>query len=126
MSAAVALYGEVELLRSNSGGAASAFTADERDPVIAGHYPGFPVLPGVYLVEAVDRTVRHWAEPTTQVELTAMDRCRFHQPVYPGDRVFVEAAITETEDGLVAKGSLATNRGKIADIRLRYRKEHAK
>ncbi|MFJ9178079.1 3-hydroxyacyl-ACP dehydratase FabZ family protein [Streptomyces sp. NPDC102360] len=125
MSAATPL-GALELIRTGPGGAATVFDAPLDDPVVAGHYPGFPVLPGVYLIETVDRTVRQWAEDRTAedrtaVELTAMDRCRFHHPVYPGDRVFADVTIDQDADGLLCKAALGTNRGKVADIRLRYR-----
>lgn len=91
------------------------------------------MLPGVFLIEAADLTVRHWvndnpvAEPsgegahTGEVELVAMDRCRFHRPVFPGDRVLADVVVTDNAAGLLFKAVIATNRGKVADIRLRYR-----
>jgi 3-hydroxyacyl-[acyl-carrier-protein] dehydratase len=125
--------GDLELIRTGPTGAVTAFDAPEDDPVMDGHYPGFPVLPGVFLIEAADRTVRQWAkdnpvaEPSGEaadageVELVAMDRCRFHRPVFPGDRVLADVAVTDNAAGLLFKAAIATNRGKVADIRLRYR-----
>jgi 3-hydroxyacyl-[acyl-carrier-protein] dehydratase len=125
--------GDLELIRTGPTGALGAFDAPKDGPVMAGHYPGFPVLPGVFLIEAADRTVRQWAkdnpvaEPsgegahTGEVELVAMDRCRFHRPVFPGDRVLADVAVTDNAAGLLFKAAIATNRGKVADIRLRYR-----
>jgi 3-hydroxyacyl-[acyl-carrier-protein] dehydratase len=121
MTRATALPAEVEPLRRDASSAATAFDVAEDDPTIAGHYPGFPVLPGVYLIDALDSTVRHWAGPGADIEMTAMDRCRFHRPVFPGDRLFVEAAVSDTAEGLMVKGAIVSNRGKVADIRLRYR-----
>ncbi|MGV9319643.1 3-hydroxyacyl-ACP dehydratase FabZ family protein [Streptomyces sp. NPDC003660] len=132
MSAASPL-GDLELIRTGPKGALGAFDAPQDGPVMAGHYPGFPVLPGVFLIEAADRTVRQWAggdsvdgppgdlAHTGEVELVAMDRCRFHRPVFPGDRVLADVAVVDNAAGLLFKAAIATNRGKVADIRLRYR-----
>ncbi|MET8028135.1 hypothetical protein [Streptomyces avermitilis] len=157
MSAATPL-GDLELIRTGPSGAVTAFDAPVDGPVIAGHYPGFPVLPGVFLIEAADRTVRQWAKDNrraqdggadsgggadsavdssvdsaadsgthsgtaggTELELAAMDRCRFHRPVYPGDRVLADVSVVDNAAGLLFKAAVATNRGKVADIRLRYR-----
>lgn len=132
MSAATPL-GDIELIRTGPTGAVTAFDAPVDDPVMAGHYPGFPVLPGVFLIEAADRTVRQWAKDNSvaepcgeasdagEVELVAMDRCRFHRPVFPGDRVLADVTVTDNAAGLLFKAALATSRGKVADIRLRYR-----
>jgi len=129
MSAATPL-GELELIRSGPAGAVTAFDAPEDGPVVDGHYPGFPVLPGVFLIEAADRTVRQWAHGNVpardgaeggEVDLVAMDRCRFHRPVFPGDRVLADLSVTDNAAGLLFKAVVATNRGKVADIRLRYR-----
>ncbi|MFP3989085.1 hypothetical protein U9R90_16615 [Streptomyces sp. E11-3] len=121
MSAASPLAG-LERMRSGPDGTVVAFTAPGRDDrVIAGHYPGFPVLPGVYLIEAVDRSVRQWADDAP-VELSAMDRCRFHSPVFPGDRITADITVRQDAEGLLCDASVSTDRGRSADIRLRYRK----
>ncbi|MFE6871581.1 hypothetical protein ACFVFS_34150 [Kitasatospora sp. NPDC057692] len=125
MSAASPL-GDLELIRTGPTGALSAFDAPEDGPVMAGHYPGFPVLPGVFLIEAAHRTVRRWAEDNAagasgELELVAMDRCRFHRPVFPGDRVLADVTVAGGPTELLCKAAVATDRGKVADIRLRYR-----
>jgi len=129
VSAATPL-GDLEVIRTGPQGAVTAFDAPVDDPVVAGHYPGFPVLPGVFLIEAADRTVRQWAHGNVpardgaeggEVDLVAMDRCRFHRPVFPGDRVLADVTVTDNAAGLLFRAAVATNRGKVADIRLRYR-----
>ncbi|MEE6259663.1 3-hydroxyacyl-ACP dehydratase FabZ family protein [Plantactinospora sonchi] len=97
---------------------------DPADPVFAGHYPGFPVLPGVYLIEFADQTLRGWLDADGSdgtVELAAVERCRFLRPVYPGDTLTVELTVDRTEDGLRCSAGARTATGPVADIRLRYR-----
>jgi 3-hydroxyacyl-[acyl-carrier-protein] dehydratase len=143
MSAATPL-GDLELIRTGPQGAVTAFDAPADGAVVAGHYPGFPVLPGVFLIEAADRTVRQWARThpappqetrddagsdgddggrgADDIALVAMDRCRFHRPVFPGDRVLADVGLTENAAELLVKAAVATNRGKVAELRLRYRR----
>ncbi|MEO3743379.1 hypothetical protein [Plantactinospora sp. B5E13] len=97
---------------------------DPADPVFAGHYPGFPVLPGVHLIEFADQTLRGWLGvdgPEGPVELAAVERCRFLRPVYPGDTVTVELTVDRTDDGLRCSAGVRTAAGPVADIRLRHR-----
>lgn len=120
----------LELLRNEQSGATTAFVAEPGDPVLVGHYPGFPVQPGVFLVEAADRTARLWARSAglgAGLELVAMDRCRFRRPVFPGDRVSTDVTVEVGEGGgeLTAKASVLTAAGAVADIRLRYRRTPA-
>ncbi|MCW3817591.1 hypothetical protein ONA91_24355 [Micromonospora sp. DR5-3] len=92
---------------------------DAGDPVFAGHYPGFPVLPGVYLVEFVDQAMRLWLDgaPAT---LLVVERCRFLRPVYGGDTVEIEINLSRADRALRSSASLRTADGAVADIRLRH------
>ncbi|TDD40132.1 hypothetical protein E1287_01030 [Actinomadura sp. KC06] len=108
--------------------AVASFPVDAGDPVFPGHYPGYPVLPGVYLIEYADRAVR--AQPALAaggppVRLAAVERCRFLAPVYPGDVVTIALTAEDTEAGLRCTAKAATGRGPAADITLSYRREQA-
>lgn len=111
----------------------ASFPVDPGDPVFPGHYPGYPVLPGVQLIEYADRAAR--ALPALRadgppVRLAAVERCRFLAPVYPGDTVTVtvsadvavDPAADGTGAGLRCTAKAATGRGPAADITLRYRR----
>jgi 3-hydroxyacyl-[acyl-carrier-protein] dehydratase len=91
---------------------------DPDDPVFPGHYPGFAVLPGVYLIDYTDRAVRAWQG--AELRLRAVDRCRFRRPVYPGDEVSLRLSASRTRRELHVSASAVTARGPAADLRLRY------
>jgi 3-hydroxyacyl-[acyl-carrier-protein] dehydratase len=99
---------------------------DAADPVFEGHFPGFPLLPGVYLVELVGQTVRAALGEGYRPELAAMERCRFLNPVMPGDALRIETAFSWSGPELRCAATISTDRGRAADLRLRYRPEEVR
>jgi 3-hydroxyacyl-[acyl-carrier-protein] dehydratase len=64
------------------------------EPFFQGHFPNFPVMPGVLLIEGMAQTagalcVANLAESYEPqlVYFMAIDRARFRRPVVPGDTV---------------------------------------
>ena len=64
------------------------------EPYFAGHFPDFPVMPGVLIVEALAQTASVMVAATIPrltdgklVFFTTVERARFRQPVRPGDAV---------------------------------------
>jgi len=64
------------------------------EPYFAGHFPDFPVMPGVLIVEALAQTASVMAAATIPdvtagklVFFTTVEKARFRQPVRPGDVV---------------------------------------
>jgi 3-hydroxymyristoyl/3-hydroxydecanoyl-(acyl carrier protein) dehydratase len=90
------------------------------EPVFTGHYPGFPVLPGVCVIECVDRAARA-APPVETVELAAIDSARFLGPVRPGDELTVELGWSADGGDWCCRAEVSTARGRSATVRLRYR-----
>jgi len=103
---------------------------DPADPVFAGHFPAKPILPGVFLIEAVAQTAGVMLGSATQdaaarsgegvALLAAVNRFKFLKPVIPGQNLRIETkkltelgqmaciAGTVWADGeIVAKGELS-------------------
>jgi len=68
------------------------------EPVFTGHFPGNPVLPGVYIIEAMAQlggaVVLEPGEFARRVPyLAGIDKCKFRRPVVPGDRLNMEITL---------------------------------
>jgi 3-hydroxyacyl-[acyl-carrier-protein] dehydratase len=75
------------------------------EPVLAGHYPGNPIFPGVLIVEAMAQTgavaIMSQPEFANKVPIFAgIDDCKFKRPVYPGDQLRLEVEIVAMRRGL--------------------------
>ncbi len=65
------------------------------EPVFVGHFPGYPVLPGVYQIEALAQlggaVVLRRGEFARKIPyLVGIDKAKFRRPVIPGDRLDME------------------------------------
>lgn len=69
------------------------------EPFFAGHFPNFPVMPGVLIIEALAQTGAVLMSKSLDVDVEgktimfmSVDEARFRQPVRPGDvlRMHVE------------------------------------
>ncbi|GAA4548838.1 3-hydroxyacyl-ACP dehydratase FabZ family protein [Amycolatopsis samaneae] len=91
--------------------------ADEA--VFTGHYPGFPVLPGVCLIEVVRSVLLTWLGEVGP--LAGLDRSRFHRPVRPDEEITAAVSLVRGDNGLACTATVAVAGEKAADLRLRFR-----
>lgn len=72
-------------------------TANE--PFFQGHFPGFPIMPGVLVLEALAQAgalmILHEDEQPGErlIYFTGVDGCKFRSPVVPGDQIRLEVEV---------------------------------
>lgn len=89
------------------------------EPYFQGHFPGYPVMPGVLIIEAMAQVgavaVLSMPEMEGRLALFAgIDGARFRRQVAPGDQLMLEVEILKTK-GPIGKGKgVARVDGKLA------------
>jgi 3-hydroxyacyl-[acyl-carrier-protein] dehydratase len=83
------------------------------EPFFQGHFPGYPVMPGVLIIEALAQTGAVLMSKSLDVDVggkaiffMSLDNCRFRAPVRPG------AVIRLNVEVLRARGDVFKFRGK--------------
>lgn len=94
---------------------------DPAAPVFAGHYPGFPILPGVCVLDHAHRAaLAATPESDKRLELVGIDSARFLCPVLPGDQLAIEIDGRRDGEYWRCTALVSTDRGRTAQIRFRY------
>lgn len=92
-------------------------TANE--PFFNGHFPEFPVMPGVLIIEALAQTAGVLVlgqipdRENKLVFLASIERAKFRQPVVPGDQLRMEAIITKNKISVAKISAKATVDGQL-------------
>lgn len=109
------------------GRAATALkTFRSEDPVFADHFPGFPVVPGVLLTEAMGQTAG-WAlavqlAPERFPLLLMVEKAKFRRFVRPGEEILLEAELEAPRGGVwPARARASVGGERAAEARLVFK-----
>jgi beta-hydroxyacyl-ACP dehydratase FabZ len=90
------------------------------EPFFQGHFPDHPVMPGVLLVEALAQVGvilllnNDQNRDSKLVYFSGIDKCRFRQPVIPGDQLRIEVNVLKHRDRYYKMKGLALVDGNVA------------
>jgi len=77
------------------------------EPYFQGHFPGFPLMPGVYILEALAQVGGILMIKSLNLEVgkyavvfAGIDDARFKKPVYPGDQLILELEVITLKKSL--------------------------
>lgn len=84
------------------------------EPVFQGHFPGFPLMPGVYILEAMAQVGGILMIKSLGLEIgkyaivfAGIDEARFKRPVYPGDQLILELEVVSLKKSLSKMNGIA-------------------
>lgn len=89
------------------------------EPYFAGHFPGFPVMPGVLIIEAMAQVagvlVAKMAPHTRGrlMFLASVEEAKFRKPVVPGDQLRIEMKMGRLKTTVAKMQGKATVDGQI-------------
>ncbi|MEI7530655.1 MAG: 3-hydroxyacyl-ACP dehydratase FabZ [Betaproteobacteria bacterium] len=83
------------------------------EPHFQGHFPDFPVMPGVLILEALAQASALLAfseqkEEDSVYYFAGIDAARFKKPVLPGDQLILNAVVDRYKSGIWKFKSFAT------------------
>lgn len=92
------------------------------EPFFNGHFPDYPVMPGVLIIEALAQvagilTLRSAGEkpnPNSIFYFVGIDAARFKKPVQPGDQLILKATILRERIGIWKYAARAEVDGRVA------------
>lgn len=89
------------------------------EPFFQGHFPDFPVMPGVLIMEALAQTAGVLAlyEPENRGRLVfyaGMDKVRFKRQVVPGDQLVMTATFVKRRGKIAVVDAKAEVDGQLA------------
>ena len=87
------------------------------EPFFEGHFPDYPVMPGVLIIEALAQTgaVMMLQESEVQIPLFAgIDKARFRRQVVPGDQLRLEVVVLRARAGTCKMTAKAFVDGELA------------
>jgi 3-hydroxyacyl-[acyl-carrier-protein] dehydratase len=85
------------------------------EPFFHGHFPGYPVMPGVLVIEALVQLSALLAhDHGLSLDLTGISGARFKRQVSPGDQLMLETRMEAVVAGAGIFAVLATVDGELA------------
>ncbi len=105
------------------------------EPVFTGHFPHYPVMPGVLILESMAQTAAilafvsagHKAQDDALYYFAGIDKARFKRPVIPGDQMRLEVSLERELRGVAKFSARALVDGQLAceaELMCAYRTIH--
>jgi len=92
------------------------------EPFFNGHFPEYPVMPGVLILEALAQAsgllvfkTPSLCPPNESLYLfVGIDKARFKRPVVPGDQINLNVEMTKSKQGFAVFNAVATVENEVA------------
>jgi 3-hydroxyacyl-[acyl-carrier-protein] dehydratase len=109
----------VDSFEVNGNSVEAHYHVDPNLPFFQGHFPDYPIFPGVLHVEAMAQALGLLVRTPGLPLLARVDHARFLQPIFPGDDITIKASLENEKAGFyfgsgqVFKGDSLVSEAKI-------------
>jgi len=98
------------------------FAASEK--TFEGHFPGHPILPGVFQLEMVRFSCEQVA--SASLDVARVNKASFTRPILPEEEVLVKLTIQPHDEGLLAQSTLSVSGEKAGKCALILREAESR
>ena len=89
------------------------------EPFFMGHFPGYPIMPGVLIIEALAQAggilaLKAMGNEKKIAFFAGIDNCKFRRPVVPGDQLRLECTVIAHKGPVWKVHGVATVDGVVA------------
>jgi 3-hydroxyacyl-[acyl-carrier-protein] dehydratase len=92
-----------QILHVDQQGIRTAKVIAGNEPFFIGHYPEYPIFPGIFILEAVHQATQEYTtqqlSASIRARLAQVRSIRFLSPLRPGDRLEISCRCTVATDG---------------------------
>lgn len=100
-------------LRDAEGPSVFEFKFPANDATFTGHFPGNPILPGVFQLEIL-RAAAEWVL-NCPLAVREIRKAKFQRPIYPAETVRLELKLSENGDEVRAQGGFSVEGQKAGE-----------
>ena len=116
----------VEAVDTSAGTIRARAEVPRESTVFEGHFPGYPILPGVLLVECMAQTAGHLVLVLEKFQrmpfLAQIETAKLRRFVEPGTQLSISASLVHLGSGYaVTKANIETEAGVVAEAGIRFR-----
>ena len=120
------LIDRIEAIDSAAGTIAARSQVPQQSSVFEGHFPGYPILPGVLLVECMAQTAGYLVLARENFQrmpfLAQIESAKLRHFVEPGTMLSIEAQLEHLGSGFaVMKASVKSESAALAEAEIRFR-----
>jgi len=120
------LISKIEAVDTDAGTLRATGDVPETSTIFEGHFPGYPIMPGVLLIESMAQASGHLILKTNNYEvmpfLLTVERAKMRAFVSPGDHIVLDTKLVHVGSGYaVTEATVSKDGKKVAEAELKFR-----